>query len=144
MHITQPLSKYFTKEASKKSEWVSLTEDAMKAFKTLKQASMTPPVLVFGDCTKPFLLGTDASKDRLGAVLSQKQADRWYHPVSYGSRALMPHKKNYDSTNLEFLVLKWVVTEHFKEYLPYQSFVVWTDNPLMYIMSTPYLDVMGH
>ena len=42
-------------------------------------------------------------------------------------------------------MLKWAVTEHFKEYLPYQSFVVGTDNnPLMYIMSTPYLDAMGH
>ena len=35
--------------------------------------------------------------------------------------------------------------EHFKEYLPYQPFVVETDNNLlMYIMSTPNLDAMGH
>ena len=47
---------------------------------------------------------------------------RQYHPITYGSRALIPHEKNYHSTKLEFLVLKWVVTEHFKEYLPYQSF----------------------
>ena len=31
--------------------------------------------------------------------------------------------KNYHSTKFEFLVLKWVVTEHFKEYLPYQPFL---------------------
>ena len=37
------------------------------------------------------------------------------------------------------------VTEPFKEYLPYQPFVVWMDNnPLTYIMSTPNLDVMDH
>ena len=78
-------------------------------------------------------------------VLSQKQADGQYHPVAYGSRALIPHEKNYHSTKLDFLVLKWAVTEHFKEYLPYQSFVVWTDNNLlMYIMSTANLDAMGH
>ena len=35
--------------------------------------------------------------------------------------------------------------EHFKEYLPYQSFLVRTDiNPLTYIMSTPNLDAMDH
>ena len=68
-----------------------------------------------------------------GAVLSQKQADGWYHPIAYGSRALTPHEKNYHSTKLEFLALKWAVTEHFKEYLPYQSFLVRMDNnPLMY------------
>ena len=80
---------------------------------------MTVPILVFADNTKPFLLETDASEDGLGVVLSQKQAYRQYHIIAYGSRALTSHEKNYDSTKLEFLVLKWVVTEHFKEYLPY-------------------------
>ena len=121
-HIVQPLNKHLTWEgASRKSEQVSLLEDALKAFKALKQASMTAPVLAFADYTKPFLLETDASKDGLGAVLSWKQADGWYHPVTYGSRALMPHEKNYHSTKLEFLPLKWVVTEHFNEYLLYSN-----------------------
>ena len=49
-------------------------------------------------------------------------------------------EKNYHSTKLEFLALKWVVTEHFNEYLPYQPFLVRTDNnPLTCIMMTPYL-----
>ena len=145
-HITQPLSEYLTGEgASRKSEWVSLSGEAIKAFKALKQACMMTPILVFVDYTKPFLLETDASKDGLGVVLSQKQADGWYYPIAYGSRASTPHKKNYHSTKLEFLALKWAVTEHFKEYLLYQSFVVQMDNnPLMYIMSTPNLDAMGH
>ena len=46
---------------------------------------------------------------------------------------------------LEFLALKWAVTEHFKEYLLYQPFLVRTDNnPLTYIMSTPNLDATEH
>ena len=144
--ITQPLSEYLDgKGANRKLEWVSLTEEAMKAFKVLKQACKTAPILVFADYTKPFLLETDALKDRLGAVLSQKQADGWYHPIAYGNRALMPHEKNYHSTKLQFLALKWAVTEHFQEYLPYQSCLVQMDNnPLMYIMSTPNLDAAGH
>ena len=48
-------------------------------------------------------------------------------------------------TKLEFLVLKWAITEHFKEYLLYQPFIVRTDNnPLTYIMTTPNLDATGH
>ena len=144
--MAQPPSEYLAREgASRRSEWVSLTKEAMRAFEVLKWACMMVPILVFTDYTKPFLLETDASKDTLGAVLSQKQADGQYHPIVYGSRTLTPHKKNYHSTKLDFLALKWAVTEHFKEYLPYQSFVVWmANNLLMYIMSTPNLDVLGH
>ena len=106
---------------------------------------MSSPDLAFANYTKDFLLEMDTSKEGLGAVLSQKQADRQFHPVAYGSRALTAHKTNYHSTKLEFLVLKWAITEHFKEYLLYQPFLVKTDNnPLMYIMTTPNLDATGH
>ena len=72
-HIVQPLNKHLTEEgASRKLEQVSLPEDALKAFEVLKQVCMTAPILAFADYTKPFLLETDASKDGLGAVLSQK------------------------------------------------------------------------
>ena len=81
---------------------------------------MNSPVLAFAHYTKDFLLETDASKEGLGAVLSQKQEDRWFHPVAYGSWALTTHEKNYHSMKLEFLTLKWAITEHFKEYLLYQ------------------------
>ena len=54
-------------------------------------------------------------------------------------------KKTISSTKLEFLVLKWAITEHFKEYLLYQSFLVRThNNPLTYVMTTPNLYATGH
>ena len=107
---------------------MSLLEGTLKAFDARKQACMTAPILAFANYTKEFLLETNASKDRLGAVLSQKKADGQYHPVTYGSRALRAHKKNDHSTKLDFLALKWVVMEHFNEYLPYQPFLVRTNN----------------
>ena len=144
--IAQPLNNQLTGEgASRKSEHVSLSEDALNAFEMLKQACMTAPVLAFADYTKPFLLETEAFKDGLGAVLSQKQVDRQFYPVTYGSRFITPHEKNYHLTKLEFLALKCAVTEHFKEYLLYQPFPVKTDNnPLTYIMTTPNLNATGH
>ena len=130
---------------SGKSEWVLLSKDALEAFQSLKQACMSSPILAFANYTKDFLLKTDASKEGLGVVLSQKQADGHYHPVAYGSWALTVHEKNYHSTKLEFSVLKWAIMEHFKAYLLYQLFLVSTDNnPLMYIMTTPNLDATGH
>ena len=118
--ITQLLKEHLAGEgANRKSEQVSLSEDALGAFHTLKQACMSAPILAFADYTKEFLLKTHASKEGLGAVLSQKQADGQYHPVTYGRQAITAHEKNYHSTKLEFLALKWAITEHFKEYLLY-------------------------
>ena len=103
------------------------------------------PVLVFADFKKPFLLETDASIEGLGAVLSQKQDNGRYQPVAYASRGLKGGKSRYDSSKLEFLALKWAVTDQFKEYLQYQPFLVRTDNnPLTYIMMMPNLDAVGH
>ena len=57
----------------------------------------------------------------------------------------MPHERSYHSTKLEFLALKWEVTEHFQKYLPYQSFLVMMDkNPLTHIMMTINLDATDH
>ena len=80
--IEQPLSKHLAGEgASRKSEWVLLSEAALKAFKALKQACMTVPILAFADYTKPFLLETDASKDGLGQCCcrTSKQTIPSYH-----------------------------------------------------------------
>ena len=99
---------------------------------------MSSPILAFANYMKDFLLETDASKEGLEVVLSQKQAEGNFYLVAYGSQALTAHEKNYHSTKLEFLVLKWAVMEHYKEYLFYQPFLVKTDNkPLTYIMTTP-------
>ena len=78
-------------------------------------------------------------------MLSQQQDDGKYHPVAYASRELKGGEKKYHSSKLEFLALKWAVTNQFKEYLQYKPFTVCTDNnPLTYVMTTPNLDAIGH
>ena len=91
---------------------MSLSEEALVAFEALKQACMKSPVLAFANYTKDFLLETDASKEGLGAVLSQKQEDGQFNLVAYGSQALTTHEKNYHSMKLEFLALKWASNIH--------------------------------
>ena len=76
VHISQPLNGLLSGEgASRKSDRVLLPEDALRVFSALKQACIRAPVLAFADYTKEFLLETDASKEGLGAVLSQNQVD---------------------------------------------------------------------
>ena len=125
-HIARPLYDVLGKEV--KLGPVQLAPEAREVVRILKDKILSTPVLVFPDFDKPFLLETDASKEGLGAVLSQKQDDGHYHAITFGSRSLTPAERNYHSSKLEFLGLKWSVTEHFKEYLAYTPFVARTDN----------------
>ena len=63
----QPLNGLLSGEgASRKSERVSLPEDALRVFNALKQVCMSTPVLAFADYIKEFLLETNAPKEGLG------------------------------------------------------------------------------
>ena len=122
-----------------------LTSDAQAAFEILKKVCLEPHVLAFADFDKPFFLKTDVSKLGLGAVLSQKQHDGQYHPVTYVSQSPTIHECNYYSTKQEVLALKWVTVKQFQGYLYWKPFVVKTDNnPLSYILTTPNLDATWH
>ena len=110
--IAKPLNNLLQGENSKlKSHPVGLPPDALVAVWELKMKCLTAPVLAFADFKKPFLLETDASIEGLGAKLSQKQDDGRYHPVAYASRSLKGGELKYHSSKLEFLALKWAVTE---------------------------------
>ena len=67
--------------------------------------------------------------------------------IAYGSRTLTPAEKNYSlhSGKLEFLALKWSVTEFFRDYLYYSNdFVVYTDNNLLtHVLSTAKRNATG-
>ena len=133
----------------KKSEHVDLSPEALEAFDCLKAACLQAPILAFPDFNRPFLLERDASGKGLGAVLSQKQADGRYHPITCASRVMNKTEERYHSNKQEFLALKWVVMEQFHKYLsPYgknrNEFVVHTDNNLLtYIFSSANLDAAG-
>lgn len=105
-----------------------------------------PPILGFPDFSLPFILHTDASNQGLGAVLYQKQGGK-LRVIAYGSRTLTAAERNYHlhSGKLEFLALKWSITEKFRDYLYYApTFTVFSDNnPLTYVLSSAKLNATG-
>ena len=144
--IAKPLNDLLQGENSKlKSHLVRLLLDALAAFQELKMKCLTVPVLAFTDFKKPFLLETNASTEGLEAVLSKEQDDGRYHPVAYASCSLKGGELKYHSSKLEFLALKWAMTEQFREYLQDQPFLIRTDNnPLTYVLTIPNLDAVRH
>ena len=142
-HLSNMLS---GENASKKNHPCKLKAGALWSFRRLQRALVSYPVLRLPDYSRPFILETDASKFGLGAVLLQSgEDDNKPHPIAYASRTLKTSEQNYHSTKLEFLALKWAVTEKFADTLLGTEFEVITDaNPLTYVMTTPNLDATGH
>ena len=79
-------------------------------------------------------------------MLYQEQGET-IRVIAYASRSLTTAEKNYHlhAGKLEFLALKWAVTDHFRDYLYYApEFTVVTDNnPLTYVLTSARLNATG-
>ena len=64
-------------------------------FQMVKQLLMTAPILWIADPDGDFIVCMDASKERLGGVLLQKD-----HVICYESWNLKEHEQNYPSHDL--------------------------------------------
>lgn len=96
------------------------TMECQSSFEQLKGKLTSAPMLAYADFSLPFILEVDASHGGLRAVLSQEQQGK-VRPIAYGSRGLRPTERNtsnYSSMKLEFLALKWAMTEKFREFPP--------------------------
>ena len=121
-------------------EW---DNDTQLAFDNLLVAMTSAPVLAYANFSEPFFLQVDASSQGLGAVLSQR-VEGVMHPIAFASRGLTPTEARYPAHKLEFLALKWAITDKFFDYLYSSEFEVETDsNPLLYVMTSAKLDATG-
>ena len=89
--IAKPMTELLKKGV--KFVWDGKCEEA---FQTLKARLTTAPELATPDNTKPFDVYCDASSTGLGCVLMQDN-----RVISYASRALRNHEKNYPTHDLE-------------------------------------------
>ena len=135
------LLKLHPEKSEKQLLWNS---EHQQSFDQLLSHLTTPPMLAYPDFHQPFKLYTDASGQGLGCALYQEQNGK-LRILGLGSRTLVGAEKKYHSSKLEFLGLKWVIGDHFRDYLYYaEYFDVYTDfNPLTYINTSCKLNATG-
>nr|GEX47722.1 putative reverse transcriptase domain-containing protein [Tanacetum cinerariifolium] len=89
--IAKPMTKLTQKKV--KFEWGDKQE---AAFQLLKKKLCSAPILALPKGSKDFIVYCDASNKGLGAVLKQREK-----VISYASRQLKIHEKNYTTHDLE-------------------------------------------
>ena len=104
-----------------------------KAFKKLKQALISAPVLAFPRTDTEFIVTVDASNVAVGGELSQLQEDGKTHPVAFFSNSLKDAQRNWSPYAQEAFALV-MATRHWDTYLRGTKFVIHSDhNPLVYL-----------
>ncbi len=89
------------------------------AFRTLKAALVSKPVLAYPTREGHFVLSTDAGDVRIGAVLKQEQEDGGQvvkRVIAYASKTMSDSQCRYGTTNKELLAVV-IAVELFRYYL---------------------------
>ncbi|KZV40192.1 DNA/RNA polymerase superfamily protein [Dorcoceras hygrometricum] len=98
------------------------TEECQASFERLKQAVIEAPVLTMPTDEGKFVIYTDASKLGLGAVLMQE-----HKVISYASRQLKYHEKNYPTHDLELAAVVFAL-KIWRHYLYGEKCEIFTDH----------------
>ena len=137
--IAAPLFRLTRKDSGYKGG--PLPKDAMDAFCILKNTLTSEPIMAFPRADRQYALITDAATGTadtaggLGAILTQKDEFDNYYAISYASRQLKDHEKNYSPFLLESAAAVWGM-DIFNEYLKGKKFILFTDHKP--------LEKMGH
>ena len=129
--ISAPLTALTRKDSAWKSG--PLPEDARIAFRELQSYLCSEPVVDYPRRNRPYALITDAalgddkSPGGLGAILTQVDEQGEYRVISYASRKLQTHEKNYTPFLLEMQAAIWGM-DHYSTYLRGRHFTLFTDH----------------
>jgi len=128
--VARPLT-----QLTKKGVSFTWSPEAEKAFKNLKDALVSAPILRLPDFERHFEIHTDASAQALGAVLLQRSDSGEPQAVSYWSRTLKDAESRYPAIDLEALAVVEAV-QVFDPYVYGRPFTIYTDHrPLTYVFS---------
>ncbi len=129
--VAAPLFKLTRKDSGYKGG--PLPEEAKAAFVTLRKQLISEQVMAFPRLDCQYALITDAATGTaetpggLGAILTQVDKEGRFYAISFASRQLKDHEKNYSPFLLEAAAAVWGM-DHFNEYLKGKKFILYTDH----------------
>lgn len=127
--ISKPLTSLLRKDVTYK--WDTFCDES---FNILKKALITPPLLIYPDFSRQFIVTSDASAFAIGAVLSQGEIpnDR---PICYASRTLSKAETGYSVIEKELLAIVYALSQ-FRPYIYGRKVLIVTDHkPLVWVMN---------
>jgi hypothetical protein len=125
--IVAPLFKFTRKDSGFKSG--PLLEQALQAFYALQKQLTSELVMAFPKADRQYALITDAAtgmadtSGRLGAILTQVNKEGNFYAISFASRQLKDHEKNYSPFLLETTAAVWGM-DFFNEYFKGKCFIL--------------------
>jgi hypothetical protein len=119
--ITKPLTHLLQKDVA-----FDFDEKCLAAFRTLKSALVSAPIIQPPNWSQPFEIMCDASDYAVGAVLGQINEGR-VHTVYYASKTLNEAQLNYATTEKELLAVIFAF-EKFRSYIVNLKVIVYTDH----------------
>jgi hypothetical protein len=119
--ITKPLTQLLQKDVA-----FYFDEKCLAAFRTLKCALVSAPIIQPPDWSQPFEIMCDVSDYAVGAVLGQRKEGR-VHAVYYASKTLSEAQLNYATTEKELLAVVFAF-EKFRSYIVNLKVIVYTDH----------------
>jgi hypothetical protein len=119
--ITKPLTQLLQKDVA-----FDLYEKCLAAFRTMKSALVSAPIIQPPDWSQPFEIMSDASDYTVGAVLGQRKEGR-VRAVYYAGKTLSEAQLNYATMEKEFLAVVFAF-EKFRSYIVNSKVIVYTDH----------------
>jgi hypothetical protein len=101
-------------------------EKFLAAFRTLKNALVSAPIIQPPDWSQPFKIMCDASDYAIGAVLGQRKEGR-VHVVYYASKTLSEAQLNYATMEKELLAVVFAF-EKIRSYIVNLKVIVYIDH----------------
>ncbi|XP_042460227.1 uncharacterized protein K02A2.6-like [Zingiber officinale] len=101
-------------------------DDCNEAFKKIKNALISAPIIQAPNWELPFEIMCDASDFVVGAVLGQRK-DKVLHTIHYASKTLDVAQMNYYTTKKELLAIVFAI-DKFRSYLVGLKVIVYSDH----------------
>ena len=120
--IVTPLNKLLRKGVV--FQW---KEEQEQAFSKIKSLMTNPPVWMYPDLNKEFIVTCDGSTEAIGYILGQKNDQDREHVIAYGGRSLNVHEQKYSVQDIEMLSLIEAI-KTFHPYVANNKIQVYTDH----------------